>query len=225
MTKTTNLIVTKSLSKTYSPNTSVAVKALINSNLTIKQGEFVAIMGPSGSGKSTLLNILGCLDTPTSGEFYFLDEKITPDSDLPKIRREKIGFIFQSFNLIPQLNARENIEVPMIYKGLSKREREEKSQSLLSEVGLTDRARHFPEELSGGQKQRVAIARALANNPQLIIADEPTGNLDTKTSKIILDLLCELNKKGISLIMVTHEEEIGHLADRIIKLSDGAIRE
>ena len=225
MTNKPNLIVTKSLSKTYSPNTSIAVQALKNANLIIKHGEFVAIMGASGSGKSTLLNLLGCLDTPSSGDFYFNDELINPDSDLPKIRREKIGFIFQSFNLIPQLNARENIEVPMIYKGLSKREREEKSLSLLAEVDLLDRARHFPEELSGGQKQRVAIARALANNPQLIIADEPTGNLDSITSKIILDLLRELNKKGITLIMVTHENEIGRLADRIIRLSDGIIEQ
>jgi len=225
MTNKPNLIVTKSLSKTYSPNTSIAVQALKNANLIIKHGEFVAIMGASGSGKSTLLNLLGCLDTPSSGDFYFNDELINPDSDLPKIRREKIGFIFQSFNLIPQLNARENIEVPMIYKGLSKREREEKSLSLLAEVDLLDRGRHFPEELSGGQKQRVAIARALANNPQLIIADEPTGNLDSITSKIILDLLRELNKKGITLIMVTHENEIGRLADRIIRLSDGIIEQ
>ena len=225
MTNKPNLIVTKSLSKTYSPNTSIAVQALKNANLIIKHGEFVAIMGASGSGKSTLLNLLGCLDTPSSGDFYFNDELINPNSDLPKIRREKIGFIFQSFNLIPQLNARENIEVPMIYKGLSKREREEKSLSLLAEVDLLDRGRHFPEELSGGQKQRVAIARALANNPQLIIADEPTGNLDSITSKIILDLLRELNKKGITLIMVTHENEIGRLADRIIRLSDGIIEQ
>lgn len=217
------LISTKSLGKTYILSSEVSVCALKNIDLSILKGEFVAIMGASGSGKSTLLNLLGCLDTPSEGEYYLEEVRINALAPLAKIRREKIGFIFQSFNLIPQLTAVQNVETPMIYSGYAAAERMMKASELLERVGLGDRMYHHPKELSGGQKQRVAIARSLANDPPLIIADEPTGNLDSKTGEAIMNLLNELNDQGKTIVMVTHEEEISKHAHRIIRLKDGEI--
>ncbi len=216
-------IYTKDLTKTYILSDTVKVEALKGVSISIEEREFVAIMGASGSGKSTLLNLIGCLDTPTSGS-YLLDKlNIDMDANLARIRREKIGFIFQSFNLIPQLTALQNVEVPMIYAGLNPNDRRDIALQLLTDVGLADRSQHHPNELSGGQKQRVAIARALANNPQLIIADEPTGNLDSVTADAIINLLAKLNEDGKTIVMVTHEEDIGQHAHRIIRLHDGEV--
>lgn len=205
----------------------ITVKGLVGVGLVIVEREFVAIMGPSGSGKSTLMNIIGCLDRPTSGTYKLAGEDISklPDSRLAKIRLEKIGFIFQTFNLLPKYSAFKNIEVPLIYKGLTQRKRREKVKNLLERVGLADRAAHKPNELSGGQRQRVAIARALANNPSIILADEPTGNLDSKSGHDILKLLTKLNKKEkVTVILVTHEPDVANYAGRIINLKDGQIK-
>ncbi len=216
------LIQTKNLTKIYKLG-EVEVPALKDVDLEVKNGEFISIMGPSGSGKSTLLNLLGCLDTPTSGKYLFDGVEINPQVNLAKIRSEKIGFVFQTFNLLPRLTAVENIEVPMIYRGASVAERKARALNLLGSVGLGERAKHRPTELSGGERQRVAIARALANNPSLILADEPTGNLDSKSGQEILKLLTELNRQGTTLIMVTHESYIAEKASRIVKIFDGRI--
>lgn len=194
-------------------------------NLEISQGDFVAIMGPSGSGKSTLMNIIGCLDRPTSGAYYFEGKDISSlnDHELANIRNKKIGFVFQQFHLLPRLNALKNVELPMIYAGISKKQRDELAKQALIKVGLGDRIRHMPNELSGGQKQRVAIARAIVNNPKLILADEPTGALDTKTSEAIMEQFTMLNKEGTTIIVVTHEHEVAQFAKRTIVVRDGEI--
>ena len=194
-------------------------------NLQINRGEYVALMGPSGSGKSTLMNILGCLDTPTSGE-YFLNGKDVArlsDNELAEIRNKEIGFIFQTFNLLPRSTALDNVILPLIYAGLKKQERILKAEKTLTQVGLADRMTHKPNELSGGQRQRVAIARALVNSPSILLADEPTGNLDSKTSVEIMKLFGDIHASGNTVILVTHEEEIAAYANRIIRLRDGLI--
>lgn len=194
-------------------------------NLEIRQGDFVAIMGPSGSGKSTLMNIIGCLDRPTSGAYYFEGKDISSldDQELAKIRNKKIGFVFQQFHLLPRLSALKNVELPMIYAGIGKKQRDELAKQALIKVGLGDRIQHMPNELSGGQKQRVAIARAIVNNPKLILADEPTGALDTKTSEAIMEQFTMLNKEGTTIIVVTHEHEVAQFAKRTIVVRDGEI--
>ena len=203
------------------------VHALKNINLSIEQGEYVAIMGASGSGKSTLMNILGCLDRATDGEYYLNGDDVSKlsDDELAYIRNKEIGFVFQSFNLIPQVTALKNVELPMLYAGVkSSREREERAGALLIEVGLEQRLNHLPKELSGGQRQRVAIARAMVNNPPVIFADEPTGNLDSKSSAEIMGIFTKLNKeKSVTVIMVTHERDIAEYTDRIITFRDGQI--
>ncbi len=203
----------------------VRLDALKNLDLTINKGEYLTIMGPSGSGKSTLLNLLGCLDTPTKGQ-YFLDSQdiaTLEDDLLSKIRGKKIGFIFQSYNLIAQLNIIENIEVPMYYQGMSETLSKERAEELAEIVGLSDRLKHKPSELSGGQQQRVAIARALANDPVVLLADEPTGNLDSKSGNEILEILDNLHEKGKTLIVITHDDKIAKLSERTIHLLDGEI--
>lgn len=201
------------------------VAALCGLDLTIQAGEYLAIMGPSGSGKSTLLNLLGCLDRPTSGRYTLGDDDVSKldDDEISEIRGARIGFIFQSYNLIAQLNIIENIEVPMFYQGMPELESERRARELAELVGLGDRVHHRPAELSGGQQQRVAIARALANDPLIILADEPTGNLDTKSGKEILNILSELNDRGKTLIVVTHDERVAARAQRCIHLLDGRI--
>lgn len=201
------------------------VKALDGVDLTIKQGEFIALVGPSGSGKSTLMNLLGCLDTPTSGE-YILDGKDVSrlsDAKLAEIRNRKIGFVFQSFNLMSNMTALENIALPGKYQKLSGRQSNKKAREMIELVGLGDRAKHLPKELSGGQQQRIAFARAMLCKPSLLLADEPTGNLDSKTGKEILGLICELNKMGMTIVMVTHDEKVAAVAKRKISLLDGKI--
>jgi putative ABC transport system ATP-binding protein len=203
----------------------IEVEALRNVDLNIEKGEFVSIMGPSGSGKSTLMNIVGCLDRATSGS-YILDDVIISsldDMELAKIRNLKIGFVFQSFNLLPRINAVQNVELPMIYAGIGRKERRQKATDALERVSLVDRMNHKPNEMSGGQKQRVAIARALISNPKVILADEPTGALDTQTSYEVMEILKEINQQGITIIIVTHEHDIAAMTDKIIKLRDGVI--
>ncbi len=218
------IIETSEIAKIYQMGTQT-VNALQSISMEIKKGEYVAFMGPSGSGKSTLMNIVGCLDTPSSGT-YILNEKnvshMTED-ELADVRNREIGFVFQTFNLLPRATALENVALPLIYAGYGKSERTEKAMDRLDSVGLADRADHKPNELSGGQRQRVAIARALVNDPSIILADEPTGNLDTKTSYDIMDLFHNLHESGNTIIMVTHEDDIAHYAHRIIRLRDGLI--
>lgn len=194
-------------------------------DLTIEKGEYVALMGPSGSGKSTLMNLLGCLDTPTSGEYWLNGEDVSELSDdqLAEIRNREIGFVFQTFNLLPRSTALDNVALPLVYAGMSSKDRTNRAREVLTDVGLADRMTHRPNELSGGQRQRVAVARALVNKPSLILADEPTGNLDTKTSLEIMALFDEIHALGNSLIVVTHEEDIAQYAHRIIRLNDGLI--
>jgi putative ABC transport system ATP-binding protein len=205
----------------------VAVKALNDVSLTIKQHEFVSIIGPSGSGKSTLMNMIGCLDVPTMGEYYLDGVEVSRlnDEQLADIRNHKIGFIFQGFNLLQKLTAVENVELPLIYQGLHTKERYDKSVDALRLVGLEDRAQHKPTELSGGQQQRVAIARALVGNPPMILADEPTGNLDSKSGKEIMRMLKDLHQKGNTIVLITHDNEIAMQAERVIRLQDGEIIE
>jgi putative ABC transport system ATP-binding protein len=203
----------------------VIVEALRSVSIVINKNEFVAIMGPSGSGKSTLMNIIGCLDTPTSGSYFLNGEDVSKmdDNSLAEIRNRQIGFVFQTFNLLPRSTALENVMLPLIYAGVTKGRRIERATEVLDEVKLSDRIAHKPNELSGGQRQRVAIARALVNNPAIILADEPTGNLDSRTSLEILGLLEDIHKIGNTVIIVTHEEDIALHAHRIIRLMDGKI--
>lgn len=214
------------VSKTYKMD-NVEVQALKGVNLKIVKGEFVAIMGPSGSGKSTLLHMIGCLDRPTSGKIYLdgIDVLKLSDSELARLRGKKIGFVFQFFYLYPTLTARENVELPMMIVEQDKKIREKRALNLLKVVGLEHRAEHLPSQLSGGERQRVAIARALANDPSLLLADEPTGNLDSKSGREIMELFVKLNKEGKTIIIVTHDENIASYAERIIKIKDGRIQE
>ena len=218
------IISIKSISKIYHLGDNV-VKALDKASLSIYDNDFISIMGPSGSGKSTLMNIIGGLDVPTKGTYKFQNELISEmnDSQLANIRNEKIGFVFQTFNLLPKLNAVQNVEVPLIYSSLSRKERLERSKEALNIVGLADRMTHKPNELSGGQRQRVAIARALVNKPSIILADEPTGNLDSKSGEEILKFFDQLHKAGNTLIIVTHEKSVAKRAKRRVEIFDGKI--
>lgn len=201
------------------------VEALKSISITINKGEYVAFMGPSGSGKSTLMNVIGCLDTPTAGQYILNNHDVSDlsENELAEIRNKEIGFVFQTFNLLPRASSLENVALPLVYAGYSRSEREERAYQVLESVGLGDRAKHKPNELSGGQRQRVAIARALVNNPSIILADEPTGNLDSKTSYDIMNLFQELHDAGNTIIMVTHEDDIAHYAHRIIRMRDGLV--
>ncbi len=201
------------------------VRALDGVSLGIEKNEYVALMGPSGSGKSTMMNMIGCLDTPTSGTYILNGKDVSKmnDNQLAEVRNKEIGFIFQTFNLLPRADILHNVELPLIYAGYGKKERREKAQHALEQVGLGDRVKHRPNELSGGQRQRVAIARALVNNPSILLADEPTGNLDTKTSYEILTLFQELHDQGQTIVMVTHEDDIALHAHRIVRLRDGLV--
>jgi len=194
-------------------------------DMDIVKNEFVALMGPSGSGKSTLMNILGCLDSPTGGRYILNGKDVSrmPDNDLAEVRNQEIGFVFQQFNLLPRLTAAENVALPLIYNGIGRKERHERAMEVLGKVKLTDRSHHKPNELSGGQCQRVAIARALINNPSIILADEPTGNLDSRTSYEIMDIIGKIHEDGNTVILVTHEEDISTFAHRIIRLKDGQV--
>lgn len=218
------LIKISHIAKHYTIGTEL-VKALADVSLNIYKNEYVALMGPSGSGKSTLMNILGCLDTPTKGEYILngTDVSRLADNQLAEIRNKEIGFVFQTFNLLPRSTALENVMLPLIYAGMGSKERENRAKEVLDQVNLTDRMDHRPNELSGGQRQRVAVARALVNKPSIILADEPTGNLDTKTSIEIMGLFEEIHKSGNTIILVTHEEDIAHHAHRIVRLRDGLI--
>ncbi len=202
-----------------------AVPVLKGIDLSIARGEYVALMGPSGSGKSTLMNILGCLDTPTAGSYVLNGQDVsrTTDDDLADVRNREIGFVFQQFNLLPRLSAWENVAVPLIYAGVGSKEREARARAGLAKVGLAERAHHRPNELSGGQSQRVAIARALINNPSLILADEPTGNLDTKTSIEIMELFGAIHAGGNTVVLVTHEEDIAAHTRRVVRIRDGVV--
>ena len=219
-----NIIKIDHIIKNYYIGT-VVVRALRDVSLIIDRNEYVAIMGPSGSGKSTLMNVLGCLDTPTDGIYMLNDKDVSKmeDNQLAEVRNREIGFVFQTFNLLPRYTALENVTLPLIYAGVSKHERIEKAKETLTKVGLGDRMDHKPNELSGGQRQRVAVARALVNDPSIILADEPTGNLDSKTSRDIMQLLDDINHSGNTVILVTHEEDIAQNAARIICLMDGEV--
>ena len=219
-----SIIKLEKIVKNYKVGTQI-VRALRSVSLNINKGEYVAIMGASGSGKSTLMNVIGCLDTPTSG-FYELttqDVSHVSDDELAEIRNKEIGFVFQTFNLLPRNTALENVMLPLVYAGIRKQIRLERAEKVLAEVGLSDRVEHKPNELSGGQRQRVAVARALINNPSLLLADEPTGNLDSKISEEIMQLFAEIHRKGNTLVVVTHEESIARHAHRIVRLKDGEI--
>ena len=204
---------------------STQINALDGLDCKIEKGEYVALMGPSGSGKSTLMNIIGCLDTPSKGVYSLNDNNVSDmtDDELASIRNIEIGFVFQSFNLLPRTSAIENVSLPLIYAGVSKKERLERAQKVLEKVGLGDRADHKPSELSGGQRQRVAIARALINNPSIVLADEPTGNLDSKSSLEIMNLFSKIHQEGNTVVMVTHEEDIAKYAKRTIRMIDGKL--
>ncbi len=220
------LITITDLGRKYVIGTEV-IHALKSVSLTINKGEFVALMGPSGSGKSTLMNLLGCLDTPTKGEYILNGINVSQmtDSELANVRNKEIGFVFQTFNLLPRSSAQDNVALPLIYAGIKKKDRDARSVQALENVGLGNRVHHKPNELSGGQRQRVAVARALINNPSIILADEPTGNLDTKTSIEIMGLIEDIHAKGNTIIIVTHEEDIAQHAHRIVRMRDGLIEE
>ena len=219
------LIDIQKLTKSYVMG-EVKVQALRGIDLQIEANEFLAIMGPSGSGKSTFMNILGCLDTPTTGDFIFDSVNISSlnDDELSRIRNKKIGFIFQTFNLLPKIDALHNVELPLMYAGIEREQRKEMARKALQKVGLEERMGHKPSEMSGGQRQRVAIARALVNNPEIILADEPTGNLDSKTGEEIMVMFDELHKEGNTIILITHERDIAEHSERIILLKDGLIQ-
>lgn len=218
------VIQTEGISKVYTMG-SEQVHALKSVSIEIERGDYVSFMGPSGSGKSTLMNIIGCLDTPTAGTYVLNGHNVSDlsENELAEIRNKEIGFVFQTFNLLPRASSLENVALPLIYAGYGKREREEKAMAVLESVGLGSRAGHKPNELSGGQRQRVAIARALVNDPSIILADEPTGNLDTKTSYDIMGLFAELHAKGNTIVMVTHEDDIASYTHRIVRLRDGLV--
>lgn len=218
------IIETHNISKVYKMGNN-EVRALQSISISIDKGEYVAFMGPSGSGKSTLMNIVGCLDSPSAGTYILNNHVVSEmtENELAEVRNKEIGFVFQTFNLLPRASALENVALPLIYAGYSRSDREEKAMETLESVGLGDRWHHKPNELSGGQRQRVAIARALVNNPSIILADEPTGNLDSKTSYDIMNLFQELHDKGNTIIMVTHEDDIAHYAHRIVRLRDGLV--
>lgn len=218
------LISIKNLTKTYVLGEQI-VNALKGVSLDINKGEYVALMGPSGSGKSTLMNIMGCLDSPSQGEYWLNQKEVSKmsDSELSGVRNEEIGFVFQTFNLLNRMTALENVALPLVYSGVSRKDREERASLVLERVGLQDRMLHKPNELSGGQRQRVAVARALVNNPNLLLADEPTGNLDTKTSHEIMALFEEIHNQGNTIVLVTHEEDIAQHAKSIVRLRDGMI--
>lgn len=218
------MIEVKDLVKVYK-NGKLSLEVLKGLNLSVKEGEYVALMGPSGSGKSTFLNILGCLDNLTTGTYTLdgIDVSNMPENDLSTVRNEKIGFVFQAYNLLPKLTAIENVELPAMYKGVDRKTRHAKAKKALEMVGLGERINHRPVEMSGGQKQRVAIARALINDPKIIFADEPTGNLDSKSGEEILRIFKELNDNGVTILMVTHEEDVAEHTKRIIRLRDGVI--
>ena len=218
------MISLKRIKKTYKIGDEI-IEALKDISLNIYKNEYVALMGPSGSGKSTLMNMLGCLDSPSSGEYILnnLSVAIMSDNDLAQVRNKEIGFVFQTFNLLPRASTLDNVALPLVYAGFSKINREKRANDVLESVGLSNRVNHKPNELSGGQRQRVAIARALVNNPAIILADEPTGNLDSKTSVEIMGLFEEIHKKGNTIILVTHEENIAMHAHRIIRLKDGLV--
>lgn len=220
------LIDVKNLKKIYRMG-AVEVHALRGVTMGVKEGEYLAIMGPSGSGKSTLMHIIGCLDTPTEGIYILEGTKVheLKEPELAEVRKNEIGFVFQNFNLLPRLSALENVALPMVYKGVPAKERKGRALKLLELVGLKDRANHRPAELSGGEAQRVAIARALANNPKILLADEPTGNLDTKTGEEILNIFDELNSMGRTVIVVTHDPEVARRAKRILHLRDGVVED
>ncbi len=220
----TPIISVKHLKKAYLMGSTI-VNALQDISLDIFNNEYVAMMGPSGSGKSTLMNLIGCLDTPTSGEYFLNGTNVSTmgDSELADVRNHEIGFIFQTFNLLPRLTALDNVALPLVYAGIGRSKRVEKAQEVLDSVGLADRMDHKPNELSGGQRQRVAIARALINDPTIILADEPTGNLDSKVSYEILEILNRIHKAGNTIILVTHEPDIAQQAHRIIRLRDGLV--
>ncbi|OIN60097.1 ABC transporter ATP-binding protein [Arsenicibacter rosenii] len=219
-----NIIETHNIARRYIMGSEI-VDALKSITISVKKGEYVAFMGPSGSGKSTLMNIVGCLDTPTSGQYILNGQDVSNmgENALAEVRNKEIGFVFQTFNLLPRQSSLENVALPLIYAGYSKADRTEKAMQALKNVGLENRAHHKPNELSGGQRQRVAVARALVNDPSILLADEPTGNLDTKTSYEIMDLFDQIHSKGNTVIMVTHEEDIAEYAHRIIRLRDGLI--
>ncbi len=218
------IILTQQLSKDYQLG-SETVHALREVDIRIERGEFVAIMGPSGSGKSTLLNLIGCLDTPTAGEYRLNGVEVSQldDNELARIRNREIGFVFQTFNLLARTTALHNVELPLIYAGVSSRERRERAEGVLAAVGLADRIEHQPSELSGGERQRVAIARALVNEPSIVLADEPTGNLDSSTSAEIMEIIVRMHERGETIIVVTHERDIAAYANRLIALRDGMI--
>ena len=224
--KNDNIIELKNVCKSYQLG-SVEIKALCDVDLQIKRGDFLAIVGPSGSGKSTMMNLVGALDLSSRGDIFLDGQNIEhlPESELAQIRGKKIGFVFQTFNLIPTLNVVENIALPMIFHGISKEERTKRAEEIVKEVGLSHRKNHFPKELSGGERQRVAIGRALANDPEVILADEPTGNLDTKTGTEIIKIFVDLNKKGKTIILVTHNPGLIKYAQKVLKISDGKIIE
>ena len=220
------LVEVKDICKIYNPGEN-EVRALDHVDVTIDENEFVAIIGHSGSGKSTLMNMLGCLDVPTSGDYFLHGQDVASmsDDELSDIRNREIGFIFQGFNLIPNLTAEENVELPLIYRGVGRRERKQLAQSALEKVGLSHRMHHKPSEMSGGQQQRVAIARAIAQAPPIILADEPTGNLDSHSSQEIMGILKKLHKGGHTVILITHDNEIAAQAERVIRIRDGKIEE
>ena len=219
------LIDIRDVSKTYEMGTETTVRALDGVSLQIEQGDYVAVMGPSGSGKSTMMNLIGCLDTPSTGSYVLNGREVSKmvDDELAQIRNREIGFIFQTFNLLPRADAIQNVELPLVYAGVPRKERHTRAEKALDSVGLGSRKHHRPNEMSGGQRQRVAIARALVNGPSILLADEPTGNLDSKTGEEILALMEELHRAGNTIILVTHEDDLAQHAARIVRLRDGKI--